>query len=70
MLQMMPSINRGKSPLFPPSFTELKITQTIKELLLGKDSLQGFKFYLLCLQGALPILIFQGHVTGLKQGVF
>lgn len=69
MLCMMPSINRGKSPLLHPFFTELKITQTIKELLLGKVNLKVFEFYLLFLHVAFSIPIFQGHKYRYKLGV-
>lgn len=51
---------QGKIPTFSPSFTQLKVTQTIKELLLGKVSFQVFKFYLLFLH--VPIPIFKGQV--------
>lgn len=61
---------QGKIPTFSPSFTELKITQTIKELLLGKVNLKVFKLYLLLLHVALPFLIFWGHKYRYKVGVF
>lgn len=59
---------QGKIPTFSPSSAELKITQTSKELLLGKVNLQVFKFYLLFLQVAVPIPIFQGHMYRYKVG--
>lgn len=60
---------QGRIPTFSPSFTELKITQTIKELSLGKDNLQVFRFDLLFLQVAVPIPIFQAHTYRYKVGV-
>lgn len=60
---------QGRIPTFSPSFTELKITQTIKELSLGKDNLQVFRFDLLFLQVAVPIPISQGHTYRYKVGV-